>query len=40
MDIQSIHPLVIFFAAITTNNILLTNFLGMCSFQVFGNGQK
>lgn len=32
MDIQSIHPLVIFFAAITTNNILLTNFLGMCSF--------
>jgi hypothetical protein len=32
MDIQSIHPFVIFFAAITTNNILLTNFLGMCSF--------
>ncbi len=32
MDIQSIHPAVIFFAAITTNNILLTNFLGMCSF--------
>ncbi len=32
MDIQNIHPLVIFFAAITTNNILLTNFLGMCSY--------
>ncbi|HNV70440.1 MAG TPA: Rnf-Nqr domain containing protein [Candidatus Ozemobacteraceae bacterium] len=32
MDIQAIHPLVILFAAITTNNILLTNFLGMCSF--------
>lgn len=32
MDVQSIHPFVIFFAAITTNNILLTNFLGMCSF--------
>lgn len=32
MDIQTIHPFVIFFAAITTNNILLTNFLGMCSF--------
>jgi Na+-transporting NADH:ubiquinone oxidoreductase subunit E len=32
MDIQNIHPFVIFFAAITTNNILLTNFLGMCSF--------
>ncbi|MBU1107656.1 MAG: NADH:ubiquinone reductase (Na(+)-transporting) subunit E [Candidatus Riflebacteria bacterium] len=32
MDIQTVHPFVIFFAAITTNNILLTNFLGMCSF--------
>ena len=32
MDIQLVNPLVIFFAAITTNNILLTNFLGMCSF--------
>ncbi|GAB4280436.1 MAG: NADH:ubiquinone reductase (Na(+)-transporting) subunit E [Candidatus Rifleibacteriota bacterium] len=32
MDIQNVHPFVIFFAAITTNNILLTNFLGMCSF--------
>ena len=32
MDIQSISPLIILFAAITTNNILLTNFLGMCSF--------
>ncbi|MGM0600433.1 MAG: Rnf-Nqr domain containing protein [Candidatus Rifleibacteriota bacterium] len=32
MDIQSINPFIIFFAAITTNNILLTNFLGMCSY--------
>jgi Na+-transporting NADH:ubiquinone oxidoreductase subunit E len=32
MDIQNVSPFVIFFAAITTNNILLTNFLGMCSF--------
>lgn len=32
MDIHEIHPFIIFFAAITTNNILLTNFLGMCSF--------
>ena len=32
MDIQNVHPFIIFFAAITTNNILLTNFLGMCSF--------
>lgn len=27
-----IHPMVILFAAIFTNNILLTNYLGMCSF--------
>lgn len=32
MMIQDIHPLVILFAAVTTNNILLTNFLGMCPF--------
>jgi Na+-transporting NADH:ubiquinone oxidoreductase subunit E len=32
MDVQAIHPLVILFAAVTTNNILLTNFLGMCPF--------
>jgi Na+-transporting NADH:ubiquinone oxidoreductase subunit E len=32
MDVQQIHPLVVLFAAITTNNILLTNFLGMCSY--------
>jgi Na+-transporting NADH:ubiquinone oxidoreductase subunit E len=31
-DIQSISPIVILLAAVTTNNILLTNFLGMCSF--------
>jgi len=29
---SSIHPLVILFASIFTSNILLTNFLGMCSF--------
>lgn len=28
----SIYPIAIFFAAIFTNNILLTNYLGMCSF--------
>lgn len=27
-----IHPMVIFFAAIFTNNMILSNFLGMCSF--------
>lgn len=29
---SSIYPIAIFFAAIFTNNILLTNYLGMCSF--------
>lgn len=29
---SSIYPLAVFFAAIFTNNILLTNYLGMCSF--------
>ena len=28
----SIYPIAVFFAAIFTNNILLTNYLGMCSF--------
>jgi Na+-transporting NADH:ubiquinone oxidoreductase subunit E len=32
VGIENIHPLVILFAAVTTNNILLTNFLGMCPF--------
>jgi Na+-transporting NADH:ubiquinone oxidoreductase subunit E len=32
MNIQDVSPFVILIAAITTNNILLTNFLGMCSF--------
>jgi Na+-transporting NADH:ubiquinone oxidoreductase subunit E len=27
-----IHPMIIFFAAIFTNNMILSNFLGMCSF--------
>ena len=29
---MEIHPMVIFFAAIFTNNMILSNFLGMCSF--------
>jgi len=29
---NSLYPLAVFFAAIFTNNILLTNYLGMCSF--------
>ncbi len=29
---SAVSPAVIFFAALFTNNILLTNFLGMCSF--------
>lgn len=40
MDVQAISPLVIFFAAITTNNILLTNFLGMCSFLAISKDMK
>ncbi len=32
MDIADLHPLVILFAAITTDNILLARFLGMCPF--------
>ena len=32
MDSQSGFALMVLFAAIFTNNILLTNFLGMCSF--------
>jgi len=27
-----INPMIVFFAAIFTNNMILTNFLGMCSF--------
>jgi Na+-transporting NADH:ubiquinone oxidoreductase subunit E len=29
---SEMYPFVIFFAAVFTNNILLTNYLGMCSF--------
>ena len=29
---MEINPIVIFFAAIFTNNMILANFLGMCSF--------
>ena len=32
MMYPNISPLVLFFASIFTSNILLTNFLGMCSF--------
>ncbi len=32
MMIPDINPFVLFFASIFTSNILLTNFLGMCSF--------
>lgn len=32
MTIQQINPLVIFFASIVTSNMILSNFLGMCSY--------
>ena len=35
-----INPMVILFAAIFTNNILLTNYLGMCSFLSVSNQVK
>ena len=36
---ESINPLTLFFAAVFTNNILLTNFLGLCPFLSM-SGQK
>ena len=36
---EAINPLTLFFAAIFTNNILLTNFLGLCPFLSM-SGQK
>jgi Na+-transporting NADH:ubiquinone oxidoreductase subunit E len=36
---ENINPLTLFFAAIFTNNILLTNFLGLCPF-ISMSGQK
>ena len=33
---SEIHPLVILIAAVLTNNILLSNFLGLCSFLACG----
>ena len=36
-EIPQVSSLVILFAAILTNNILLTNFLGMCSFIAVSN---
>jgi len=35
-----IHPLVIFFASIITSNMVLTNFLGMCSYISISNEYK
>lgn len=35
-----LNPLIIFFAAIFTNNMLLSNFLGMCSFIAVSNEVK
>ncbi|NCC75184.1 MAG: NADH:ubiquinone reductase (Na(+)-transporting) subunit E [Clostridia bacterium] len=32
MTLQQINPLVIFFASILTSNMILSNFLGMCSY--------
>ncbi len=32
MDPSNLHPLIVLFAAVTTDNILLTRFLGMCPF--------
>jgi len=32
MTLQQINPLVIFFASIVTSNMILSNFLGMCSY--------
>jgi len=29
---MTVHPFIIFFASIFTNNMILSNFLGMCSF--------
>ncbi len=37
---EQIHPLTLLFAAIVTNNILLTNFLGLCSFLSMSKGKK
>lgn len=35
-----INPMIIFFAAIFTNNMILSNFLGMCSFIAVSNEIK
>lgn len=37
---MDINPMVIFFAAIFTNNMILSNFLGMCSFIAVSNEIK
>ena len=37
---DSINPLTLFFAAIFTNNILLTNFLGLCPFLSMSRQKK
>jgi Na+-transporting NADH:ubiquinone oxidoreductase subunit E len=40
MEVQTFSPLVIFTAAIFTENILLSNFLGMCSFLAVSSEMK
>jgi Na+-transporting NADH:ubiquinone oxidoreductase subunit E len=37
---EAINPLTLFFAAIFTNNILLTNFLGLCPFLSMSGRKK
>ena len=40
MDIPAISPIMIFFASILTSNMILSNFLGMCSFISVSNEYK
>ncbi|MHC4885360.1 MAG: Rnf-Nqr domain containing protein [Planctomycetota bacterium] len=40
MDVTELHPFVVLFAAITTDNILLTRFLGMCPFLAVSKSLK
>ena len=40
MDTPAISPIIIFFASILTSNMILSNFLGMCSFISVSNEYK
>ncbi len=40
MEAPAISPLIIFFASILTSNMILSNFLGMCSFISISNEYK